>query len=50
MLGNVLVVSKCVTTLIPDKLYAVTRGAAPPSLLKIDVSPFYLCFTLRQLC
>ena len=45
MLANILIVDKCVTTLIPGKLYAVKQGAAPPSILKTDVSHRF-CFVL----
>ena len=40
MLANILIVDNCVTELIRDKLFAVKRGAAHPSVLKLDVSSF----------
>ena len=43
MLANILIVDKCVTTLIPGKLYAVKQGAAPPSILKTDASHCFVC-------
>jgi len=50
MLANILIVDKCVTELIPGKLYAVKQGAAPTSILKTDVSHrFCLCLTFQDL-
>jgi len=43
MLANILIVDKCVTELIPGELYAVKQGAAPPSILKTDVSHCFVC-------